>query len=96
MSPVYLEFGLESVLLLNQFNSGCKCVRKEKARQTNCAYSIALESRHRKVQGLQMVVQNLNKRMRQVEHMLLYSSYSDYEMRANLSKKFISYHASRK
>ena len=66
-SPLGIWFGT-SILSINPFNSRRKCASKRKAREGNFVHSIAEEMRDRKMQGLQMIVQDLSKRMKQTEH----------------------------
>ena len=70
-SSLGIWFGI-SILSINPFNSRRKCVRKRKARQTTFVHSITEELRDRRVQGLQLVAHDFNKRLRQLEHILLY------------------------
>ena len=65
-SSLGIWFGI-SVLSINPFNSRRKSVGKQKARPRNFIHSVAEELRDRRVQGLQMVVQDFNKRIRQIE-----------------------------
>ena len=69
-SSLGIWFGI-SILSINPFNSRRKCVRKRKARQGNFVHSIAEELRDRRVQGLRKIVHDLNKRVKQLEHILL-------------------------
>ena len=69
-SSLGIWFGI-SILSINPFNNGPKCVTKRKARQTNFVHLIASELRDRRMQGLPMVVEDHNKRIRQLENMLL-------------------------
>ena len=66
-SALGIWFGT-SILSINPFNSRRKCASKRKAREGNFVHSIAEEMRDRKMQGLQMIVQDLSKRMKQMEH----------------------------
>ena len=66
-SSLGIWFGT-SILSINPFNSRRKFVTKRKVRQGNFFHSIASELRDRKMQSLQIVVQDLSKRMKQMEH----------------------------
>ena len=69
-SSLGIWFGT-SILSINPFNSRRKCVTKRKVRQGNFVHSIASEVRDRRVQGLQIIVCDFNKRIRHMEHILL-------------------------
>lgn len=59
------------ILSVNPFNSRPKYARERLARRRNFVYSIAEELRDKRLQGLQMVVQDFKKKMKQVEDILL-------------------------
>ena len=63
-------FGI-SILSINPFNRR-KSGRKTNARQRTFIDFIASELRNRRTEGLRIVVHDLNKRMRQVEHILFF------------------------
>ena len=66
-SSLGIWFGT-SILSINPFNGRRKCVRKGKARQRTFLHFLALELRDRRAQGLRILVQDFNKRMRKLEH----------------------------
>ena len=70
-SSLGIWFGT-SILFINPFNNKRNCDNKRNTRQKNFVHSIALELRDRRTQGLRIIVHDLNKRMRQVEHILLF------------------------
>ena len=70
-SSLGIWFGI-SILSINPFSGRGNGIKKRKTRPGNFVHSIALELRDRRVQGLQMVAHDFNKRLRQLEHILLY------------------------
>ena len=70
-SSLGIWFGT-SILSINPFNSRCKCVTNAKTRQENFVYPIPEQLRDRRMKGLRVVVQDFNKRIRQLEHILLH------------------------
>ena len=69
-SSLGMWFGI-SILSINPFNSKRKYGRNEKAKETNFTHPITAKLRDRRMESLPMLVQNLEKRMRQLEHIQL-------------------------
>ena len=66
-SSLGIWFGI-SIMSINPFNSRRKCVTKRKVRQKTFLHSLASELRDRRVQSLRIIVQDLNKRVKELEH----------------------------